>query len=109
MPVKSHKRWIATLDETHGILITDAGATKAIRENGKSLLLAGIIACEGNFEAGDLVSIKPEKGPVFAHGLSTTDSETLANQLKTASVTNNKNSEIPNILVHRDKLVLLDW
>lgn len=107
MPVKSHKRWIATLDEACGALTIDAGAAKAIQENGKSLLLAGIVKCEGNFEAGDLVKIKSEKDPVFAHGLSTIDSENLVHELEASSL-NNKEFGVPNVIVHRDKLVLLN-
>jgi glutamate 5-kinase len=108
MPVKSHKRWIATLDEHSGILTIDAGATRAIRESGKSLLLEGITACEGTFETGDLVKVQSPEGFVIAHGLSMVDSEDLVRMLDTALDDRKRQDSGPNVIVHRDKLVLLD-
>ena len=106
-PVKPHKRWIATLDEACGILTIDAGATEAILKSGKSLLLAGIIQCEGNFDAGDLVKIKSEQGPVFAHGLCRINSADLTYELETSSAKKGPHKNISSVIVHRDKLVLL--
>ena len=108
MPVKSHKRWIATLDETSGTLTIDTGAARAIQESGKSLLLAGITACEGNFEAGDLVKIQVLEGPVIANGLSMIDSESIAHMLTVTPGDRETQNTRSNVVVHRDKLVLLD-
>lgn len=107
-PIKSHKRWIATLDEACGTLTIDAGAVEAIQRDGKSLLLVGISGCEGNFEAGDLIKIKSQEGFVIAHGLSMMDSENLARMLDIASSDRNARKESPGVIVHRDKLVLLN-
>jgi glutamate 5-kinase len=107
-PVKSHKRWIATLDETSGTLTIDAGAAKAIQESGKSLLLAGITACEGIFEAGDLVKVQLPEGLVIAHGLSTVNSEEILCMLKSTPRDREIQNAGSNVIVHRDKLVLLD-
>ena len=46
-PIKSHKRWIAIQDHTHGNITIDAGAARALQDSGKSLLAAGITASEG--------------------------------------------------------------
>lgn len=108
MPVKSHKRWIATLDEACGTLIIDAGAGAAIQESGKSLLLAGITACEGNFEAGDLVKIQLPEGFVIAHGLCMVDSEELSRMLSLTRDNHKVRDTNANVIVHRDKLVLLN-
>ena len=108
MPVKSHKRWIATLDEACGTLTIDAGAAEAIQKYGKSLLLAGITSCEGNFEAGDLVKINFPEGSVIAHGLSMIDSENLMRALEMTPNDRNVGTVSSNVIIHRDKLVLLD-
>ncbi len=108
MPVKSHKRWIATLDEANGTLIIDAGAAKAIQESGKSLLLAGITACEGIFEAGDLVKVQLPEGLVIAHGLSMVASEDIVDMLNGTLDNRKVHNTSPNVIVHRDKLVLLN-
>ena len=107
MPVKSHKRWIVTLDEVYGTLTVDVGAAEAIQKDGKSLLFAGITGCEGNFEAGDLVRIQLQENSVIAHGFSMLDSENLNRMLEGTGKRNLQN-ESSGVVVHRDKLVLLD-
>jgi glutamate 5-kinase len=108
MPVKSHKRWIANLDEASGTLTIDAGAATAIQESGKSLLLAGITGCEGIFEAGDLVKVQLQEGSVIAHGLSMVDSEDIMRMLNVALDNRTVQNTTSNVIVHRDKLVLLN-
>lgn len=98
LPVKSHKRWIAIQDNTHGSITIDAGAQAAILEHGKSLLAAGITYCKENFHAGDIVEICAPDGKILAHGMVSYDKERLVN----------KASELENnVVVHRDHLVLL--
>ena len=107
-PIKSHKRWIATLDEAFGTLIIDAGAATAIQKDGKSLLLAGVTETHGTFESGDLVKIELPGGTAVAHGLSMVDSEELERMLQGAPGNNTVQGARSNVIVHRDKLVLLD-
>lgn len=98
VPVKSYKRWIAIQDHTHGSITIDSGAVEALVKRGKSLLVAGITGCEGNFKVGDLVRICAEDGAVIAHGMANHDSEWMS-------------ADAPefedNVAVHRDHLVLL--
>ncbi len=108
MPVKSNKRWIATLDEACGTLTIDAGAAEAIQKYGKSLLIAGITGCEGNFEAGDLVKVNLPEGSVIAHGLSMIDSENLMRALEMTPNDRSRLATASNVIIHRDQLVLLD-
>ena len=109
MPIKSRKRWIATLDEASGTLTIDSGATQAIQESGKSLLLAGITACEGSFEAGDLVKVRSPEGSIIAHGLSMMDSKDIVHILNATSFDNREaQNSRSNVIVHRDELVLLN-
>ena len=98
VPVKSHKRWIAIQDHTHGAVNVDARAVEAILNRGKSLLEAGITSCEGNFEGGDIVQICAPNGDVIAHGVIDYDIELI-----------NNNSPVleAKVVVHRNNLVLL--
>ena len=53
----SFKLWLKYAKSSHGQLISDSGAAKALREKGKSLLPVGIVRVEGNFHAGDAVEL----------------------------------------------------
>jgi len=94
--LQGRKRWIAFFHHPKGALFVDAGAKKALRENGKSLLPPGVARCEGEFAAGDVVRICDLDGTEFARGIPAFNSaEISARQLKRVEV------------VHRDNLVIL--
>ncbi len=63
------KRWIGYSAQPRGRLIIDAGARRAIAEQGRSLLAAGIVAAEGDFKKGDVVSLCDESTTEVARGL----------------------------------------
>ena len=102
------KRWIAFGDRPRGSLIINSGAIGMLTDKGKSLLSAGIIACEGDFREGDMVSIINEFGDQIAKGL-TNYSCSEINQIM-----GKRSSEIERILgykefdevIHRDNMVL---
>jgi glutamate 5-kinase len=94
--LKSRKRWIAFFHYPKGTLIVDEGAKKAIREQGKSLLLPGIKRCDGEFQAGEVVRICDEDGTEFARGLTRFDANKIRSKLPI-------NSEV----IHRNDLVVL--
>jgi glutamate 5-kinase len=60
--VSSFKLWLKYAKPTHGTLAVDAGAERALRERGTSLLPVGIVDVQGEFEAGDAVEICPAGG-----------------------------------------------
>jgi glutamate 5-kinase len=94
--LQGRKRWIAFFHHPQGALFVDAGARKALRENGRSLLPPGIARCEGEFAAGDVVRICDLDGTEFARGIVGFGAgEIKARQLKRIEV------------VHRDNLVIL--
>ena len=94
--LRRRKRWIAFFHHPRGTLLVDAGARKAIRESGRSLLPPGVARCEGEFSANDVVRICDLDGTEFARGLAGFSSTEIAGgQLKRVEV------------VHRDNLVLL--
>jgi glutamate 5-kinase len=94
--LKGRKRWIAFFHRPKGSLFVDQGARKALRESGKSLLPPGIVRCEGEFEAGEIVRICDLDGTEFARGITNFDAESI------------KVGRVPRVeVVHRDDLVIL--
>ncbi len=53
----SFKLWLKYAKPAHGTLVIDDGAARALREGNASLLPVGIVAVEGEFDAGDAVEI----------------------------------------------------
>ncbi|HEY9509256.1 MAG TPA: glutamate 5-kinase [Verrucomicrobiae bacterium] len=94
--LQGRKRWIAFFHHPKGALFVDEGAKKALREGGKSLLPPGVIRCEGEFEAGEVVRICDLDGTEFARGLIGFRAfEIQSRELQRVEV------------VHRDNLVIL--
>jgi glutamate 5-kinase len=94
--LQGRKRWIAFFHHPKGALFVDAGAKKALREGGKSLLPPGVARCDGEFAAGDVVRICDLDGTEFARGIAGFDAaEIKARKLNHVEV------------VHRDNLVVL--
>ena len=67
-PIAERKKWISGSLEPKGTLIVDAGAVRAL-QNGKSLLPAGVVELEGQFDRGDAVNICDENGKALGRGL----------------------------------------
>lgn len=59
--LKTQKQWLAFYAKSKGTIWVDAGAAKALSENGKSLLLSGVIGVEGRFSYHDIVTVCDEK------------------------------------------------
>ena len=53
----SFKLWLKYAKPARGQVLVDAGAARALREGGTSLLPVGIVEVQGTFEAGDAVEI----------------------------------------------------
>lgn len=68
-PLESRKRWILAGPMPAGCLLIDAGAAQALRERGRSLLPAGIITVEGDFERGDTITILDANRAPLARGI----------------------------------------
>ncbi|QQD20691.1 glutamate 5-kinase [Oceanospirillaceae bacterium ASx5O] len=105
----ARKQWLAGHLQSHGELTLDAGAVKALRDSGRSLLPIGVIAAQGKFERGQLVICKDEQGAVVAKGLVNYSHKDAARILRTPTV------QIEQALgyiaepeiIHRDNLVVL--
>jgi len=106
--VNARKRWIAHGLVPAGKLYLDDGAVRAIRNRGKSLLAAGIIYVEGDFQNQDAVELCDRAGLAIARGLVNYNSHELQ------KIRGCQSDEIATILghagaetvVHRDNLVL---
>lgn len=94
--LQGRKRWIAFFHHPRGTLVVDAGAKKALRENGRSLLAPGITRCEGDFQSGEVVRICDLDGTEFARGIAGFEADAIRARTP-------KGNEI----VHRDNLVIL--
>jgi glutamate 5-kinase len=55
--VSSFKLWLKYAKPSHGRLVVDAGAERALRERGTSLLPVGVVDVQGEFKAGDAVEV----------------------------------------------------
>jgi len=58
----SFKLWLKYAKLAHGTLVIDDGAARALREGNASLLPVGVVAVEGEFDAGDAVEIAGAAG-----------------------------------------------
>jgi glutamate 5-kinase len=107
--VTSRKRWIGLTAQPCGRLTLDAGAQRAIEQQGRSLLAIGARQVEGNFQKGDVVSLCRESGEEFARGLTNYGSEELRR------IAGRATEDIVGIIghcphdevIHRDNLVIL--
>jgi glutamate 5-kinase len=103
----SRDRWIGAVRPV-GTLVVDDGARKALIENNKSLLPAGIVKVTGDFARGDIVAITASDGKLIARGLSNYSASEMT------VIPGNKTRQIRELLadaaydeaVHRDNLIL---
>lgn len=101
--------WLAYAARTHGRLIVDEGAVRAVVDGRKSLLPAGVTAVEGDFEAGDPVEVVGPDGAVVARGLVAYSSQEAPELLgrSTADLRADLGKGWDRELVHRDDMVLV--
>jgi glutamate 5-kinase len=60
----SFKLWLRFAKPTQGVVTVDAGAARALRHGGTSLLPVGVVDVEGSFEAGDAVEVRDASAPI---------------------------------------------
>lgn len=109
-PLTARKRWIANTLMLRGTLTLDEGATRVIRESGRSLLAVGVTRVSGQFSRGDMVACLSPDGREVARGLVNYDARE-ADRIK-----GQPSQRIEFILgyvdepelVHRDNLVLTE-
>jgi glutamate 5-kinase len=102
----SFKLWLKYAKPTRGRVLVDAGAARALREGGTSLLPVGIIDVAGDFDAGDAVDVAHD-GQSIGKGISNYSADELR------QVRGLKSADVRELLprateeaVHRDYFVL---
>ena len=108
-PEAARKQWIAGHLQTRGELVLDAGAVKALRDGGRSLLPIGVVAVSGQFERGQVVACRDEKGHLVAKGLVNYSHEEAAKILRMPSsgLEQALGMVAEPEMIHRDNLVVL--
>ncbi|MDC1312126.1 glutamate 5-kinase [Burkholderiales bacterium] len=71
----ARKQWLSNHLKVRGSITLDEGAIRAISLNHKSLLPIGVIAVEGDFGRGDVVTCTNKDGDIIAYGLINYNSE----------------------------------
>ena len=108
-PLAARKQWVADHLNVAGRLRLDAGAARALVQNGKSLLPIGVTEVRGDFVRGEVVACESPDGREVARGLVNYSSA------ETRLIMRRPSSEIEGALgyvdepelIHRDNLVLL--
>ena len=104
----ARKQWLANHLQLRGALRVDAGALRALRDEGKSLLPVGVVEVSGEFERGEAVAVLSTEGVEVARGLANygaSDARRIAGRPSAEIETLLGFVEEPE-LIHRDNLVL---
>ncbi|HET7832119.1 MAG TPA: glutamate 5-kinase [Gallionella sp.] len=109
LSLAARKQWLAGHLQVAGKLVLDAGAIKALRSKGTSLLPIGVVNVFGEFGRGAVVACVSEDGSDIARGLINYSSE------EAKRIARHPSQDIQALLgyggdteiIHRDNLVLL--
>ena len=105
----SRKAWLAVHLMPRGTLVVDDGARRALLHcDGASLLPSGIVEVDGDFHAGDLVTVRDGEGGEIARGLANYSAD------ETRAIMGAHSSQIPGLIgreggadvIHRDDMVI---
>ena len=105
----ARKQWMAGHLQLRGRLQLDAGAVRALRLEGKSLLPVGVAEVVGDFARGDMVACVDSQGQEIARGLvnyGAADARRIAGRPSAEIASILGYVEAPE-LIHRDNLVVL--
>ncbi len=103
------KHWIAQALKPTGRISLDDGAYNAVVKQGRSLLPKGIVAVDGDFDAGDCVSCVGPDGTEIGRGLvnyGTKDLERIKGR-HTSEIHDLLGYRVSDEAIHRDDLVLV--
>jgi len=108
--LSAREGWLAGAARGKGVILVDAGARRAISEQGKSLLPSGVKGVVGQFGVGEPVEIAVDPDRPFARGLAGYGAD------EVRRIAGKKSSQIEATLgfryadevVHRNDLVLLE-
>lgn len=107
--ISPFKRWLGFSAQVRGRIQLDDGARRAILEKGRSLLAAGIVGTQGEFQKGDVVALCDAEGSVIARGLtnySSADVERIKG-LKSEKIAQVLGRRPYEEVIHRDNLAIV--
>src|SRR5262245_46033655 len=107
--MESRKRWVLAETVLHSRVTADEGAARALTHGGKSLLPAGVVQVEGEFERGQTIRIYTGGGQEIARGLAQYDARDLRliKGLRSAQIAEALGYDYGPEVVHRDDMVIL--
>jgi glutamate 5-kinase len=105
----ARRQWMVDHLHTAGEVVIDAGAVQKLAREGKSLLPIGVIAVNGQFRRGEVITCVDENGKAIARGLTNYTGSEVRRIMRHSS------AQIEAILgyvegpelIHRDNMVLL--
>jgi glutamate 5-kinase len=108
-PLESRKRWILAGPKPSGSVIVDGGAEKALCDQGRSLLPAGIISVLGDFPRGDTIMIFNESERLLARGITRYSGSDLTQiaGLRSDEIESRLGYAYGPVAIHRNDLILL--
>jgi len=106
----SRLRWLATVAKTHGQIVLDEGAVRAVRHGKASLLATGATAVRGDFKAGDPIELVGPDGTLIARAFARFPSHKVPAMLglSTERLKKELGEEYARELVHVDDLVVMN-
>jgi glutamate 5-kinase len=107
--ISPFKRWLGFSAQVRGRIQVDEGARKAIVEKGRSLLAAGIVGTQGEFQKGDVIALCDAEGTVIARGLtnySSADVERIKG-IKSEKIAQVLGRRPYEEVIHRDNLAIV--
>jgi glutamate 5-kinase len=102
------KRWIGYTAQPRGWLVLDAGARRAVENQGRSLLAIGVVDAAGKFKKGDIVALRDAQGAEFARGLTNYSAEEILRikGLKTEQIAVTLGYCPYDEVIHRDNMAV---
>lgn len=107
--VENRRRWIFGDSRPSGRVWVDAGAALALRERGSSLLPAGIVRVEGEFERGDTIMIVDSTNSPLARGIARYDCVDMRHiaGCQSTEIADRLGYTAGPVAVHRNDMILL--
>jgi glutamate 5-kinase len=103
------KCWIGYTVNPKGTITVDAGAAKALLNNGKSLLPSGIVDVKGQFSVGAAVAVVTQDCQLIGNGLVNYNDEDirLIMGAKSSQIKARLGQKTYDEVIHRDNLVII--
>ena len=104
------REWLTLAARGRGTILVDAGARRALADQGRSLLPSGVRGVEGAFGVGDPVDIAVAGEPPFARGLAGYGADEVRRiaGLKSSEIERALGYKYLDEVVHRNDMVLTD-